>query len=103
MSNSSNPPPVKMAEFVRYLDAVGATGPCSRCGHVGWSLITRPERPDLAATVALAATSEEGKMQVGRYYPFFVYSCDKCGNSYMHSWFKAVDWMNENPELLGHE
>lgn len=89
--------PLLMDDIVRFLDSVEAKGACARCGRFAWTLFTRNENQDYGAAAGMVATSEDGAMMVGRYFPFAVYYCNNCGNSYLHHWPVIQRWLEQNP------
>lgn len=89
--------PLLMSDLVRFLDGVEAKGACARCGQFSWTLFTRNDSPEHGAAAGLVATAPDGAMMIGSYFPFAVYYCNNCGNSYMHHWPVIQRWLEQNP------
>lgn len=97
MGEKTKLPKILMQDFTRYLDAKSAKSPCSRCGSFEWTIFTDPDNPEYASMGALGATDPDQLIMAGRFYPFVVYYCRNCSNSYFHAWHVVADWISKNP------
>lgn len=89
---------ISMADFLRFLRAVKAERPCERCGSSAWAVYTRPDASGVTAMSGIMATSPEFTLIFSEFYPFVMYGCKVCGNTYLHNWITVSGWLKDNEE-----